>query len=62
MRIQVLSFYRDNGIEPQVEFEVRELQMALGLVAAAAGICLIPHFVRKLGQADIVLSISMSRG
>jgi LysR family transcriptional regulator, benzoate and cis,cis-muconate-responsive activator of ben and cat genes len=51
---QVLSFYRDNGIEPQVAFEVRELQTALGLVAAAAGICLVPHSVRKLGRADIV--------
>jgi LysR family transcriptional regulator, benzoate and cis,cis-muconate-responsive activator of ben and cat genes len=51
---QVLSFYRDNGIEPQVAFEVRELQTALGLVAAAAGICLVPHSVRKFGRADIV--------
>src|ERR1700733_15755771 len=51
---QVLSFYRDNGIEPQVAFEVRELQTALGLVAAAAGICLVPYSVRKLGRADIV--------
>jgi LysR family transcriptional regulator, benzoate and cis,cis-muconate-responsive activator of ben and cat genes len=51
---QVLSFYRDNGIEPQVAFEVRELQMALGLVAAAAGICLVPQSVRRLGRPDIV--------
>jgi LysR family transcriptional regulator, benzoate and cis,cis-muconate-responsive activator of ben and cat genes len=51
---QVLSFYRDNGIEPKVAFEVRELQTALGLVAAAAGICLVPHSVRKLGRSDIV--------
>jgi DNA-binding transcriptional LysR family regulator len=51
---QVLSFYRDNGFEPQVAFEVRELQTALGLVAAAAGICLVPQSVRKLGRGDIV--------
>ena len=51
---QVLSFYRDNGMEPKVAFEVRELQTALGLVAAAAGICLVPHSVRNLGRADIV--------
>jgi LysR family transcriptional regulator, benzoate and cis,cis-muconate-responsive activator of ben and cat genes len=50
---QVLTFYRDNGIEPQVAFEVRELQTALGLVAAAAGICLVPYSVRKLGRADV---------
>jgi LysR family transcriptional regulator, benzoate and cis,cis-muconate-responsive activator of ben and cat genes len=51
---QVLTFYRDNGIKPRVAFEVRELQTALGLVAAAAGICLVPHSVRKLGRADVV--------
>jgi LysR family transcriptional regulator, benzoate and cis,cis-muconate-responsive activator of ben and cat genes len=51
---QVLGFYRDNGIEPHVAFEVRELQTALGLVAAAAGICLVPHSVRKLGRGDVV--------
>ncbi|SRR5258708_4872164 len=51
---QVLSFYRDNGFEPQVAFEVRELQTALGLVAAGAGICLVPQSVRKLGRGDIV--------
>jgi LysR family transcriptional regulator, benzoate and cis,cis-muconate-responsive activator of ben and cat genes len=50
---QVLTFYRDNGMEPQVAFEVRELQTALGLVAAAAGICLVPYSVRKLGRDDI---------
>ena len=50
---QVLTFYRDNGIEPRVAFEVRELQTALGLVAAAAGICLVPRSVRKFGRADI---------
>ena len=32
---QVLSFYRKRGLEPKVGFEVRELQTALGLVAAA---------------------------
>jgi LysR family transcriptional regulator, benzoate and cis,cis-muconate-responsive activator of ben and cat genes len=51
---QVLSFFHDNGFEPQVAFEVRELQTALGLVAAAAGICLVPQSVRKLGRGDIV--------
>jgi DNA-binding transcriptional LysR family regulator len=53
---QVLSFFRDNGFEPQVAFEVRELQTALGLVAAAAGICLVPHSVRRLGRDDIAFS------
>ena len=51
---QVLSFYRDQGIEPQVAFEVRELQTALGLVAADAGICLVPSSVRRLRRSDVV--------
>lgn len=50
---QVLTFYRDRGIEPKVAFEVRELQTALGLVVAAAGICLVPQSVRNLGRADV---------
>lgn len=50
---QVLSFYRDKGLEPSVAFEVRELQTALGLVAANAGICLVPHSVKKIGRQDI---------
>jgi LysR family transcriptional regulator, benzoate and cis,cis-muconate-responsive activator of ben and cat genes len=52
---QVLSFFRDNGIEPPKSiFEVRELQAALGLVAADVGICLVPSSVRNLGRADVV--------
>ena len=50
---QVLSFYRDRGIEPKVAFEVRELQTALGLVVAGAGICLVPSSVRRLGREDL---------
>ena len=50
---QVLTFYRDQGIEPIVAFEVRELQTALGLVAAGAGICLVPSSVRRLGRDDV---------
>ena len=34
-------------------FEVRELQTALGLVAAGAGICLVPSSVRRLGRDDV---------
>ena len=50
---QVLSFYRDQGLEPKVAFEVRELQTALGLVASGAGICLVPTSVRRLGRDDV---------
>jgi LysR family transcriptional regulator, benzoate and cis,cis-muconate-responsive activator of ben and cat genes len=52
---QVLSFFRDNGLNPPKSvFEVRELQAALGLVAADVGICLVPSSVRNLGRADVV--------
>ena len=51
---QVLAFYRNQGIEPKVAFEVGELQTALGLVAAGAGICLVPASVRHLVRHNVV--------
>ena len=51
---QVLGFYREQGIEPKVAFEVGELQTALGLVAAGAGICLVPASVRHLVRHNVV--------
>ena len=39
---QVLSLLHDNGIRPAQTHEVRELQTALGVVAAEVGVCLIP--------------------
>lgn len=50
---QVLSFYRDRGIEPKIAFEVRELHTALGLVAADVGISIVPSSVCRLGRNDI---------
>ena len=50
---QVLSFYRRRGLEPKVGFEVRELQTALGLVAAGLGISVVPLSVRRLGREDV---------
>jgi DNA-binding transcriptional LysR family regulator len=51
---QVLSFYQDVGLTPMVDFEVRELQTALGLVAVGAGISLVPSSVRRLGRDDVL--------
>jgi LysR family transcriptional regulator, benzoate and cis,cis-muconate-responsive activator of ben and cat genes len=51
---QVLSFYHGRGLSPHIAFEVRELQTALGLVAAGAGITLVPASVRRLGRDDVV--------
>ena len=50
---QVLSFYRKLGLKPKVGFEARELQTALGLVAAGVGIALVPSSVRRLGRNDV---------
>ena len=50
---QVLSFYRKSGLEPNVAIEVRELQTALGLVAAGVGISVVPSSVRRLSREDV---------
>jgi DNA-binding transcriptional LysR family regulator len=51
---QVLSVFRDQGLQPAMIHEVRELQTALGLVAAQAGVCVVPESVRRLKRDDIV--------
>lgn len=51
---QVLSLLRDQGVVPSVVHEVRELQTALGLVAAEDGICIVPTSVHMMGRRDIV--------
>lgn len=51
---QVLSLLRDHGVKPPVIHEVRELQTALGLVAAEDGICIVPASVHIMGRRDIV--------
>lgn len=50
----VLSLFRDHGVEPTSVQEVRELQTAIGLVAAEAGACIVPASVRQLGRTDII--------
>jgi DNA-binding transcriptional LysR family regulator len=51
---QVLTLFRDRGLKPPVVHEVRELQTALGLVAAEAGICLVPSSVQRLRRDNVV--------
>lgn len=48
---QVLSLLQDHGVRAQVE-DVRELQTALGLCAADAGICIVPASAMAL-RADL---------
>jgi DNA-binding transcriptional LysR family regulator len=49
---QVLSLIEDRGVRPGEIHEVRELQAALGLVAADDGICIIPASTRWI-RADL---------
>jgi DNA-binding transcriptional LysR family regulator len=44
---QVLRLLNDAGVRPQVAYEVRELQIAIGLVAAGEGVCVVPESVAK---------------
>jgi DNA-binding transcriptional LysR family regulator len=50
----VLALYRERGMKPSVVYEVRELQTALGLVAAETGICLVPASVERLRRDNVV--------
>jgi len=51
---QVLSILRERGLKAQAVREVRELQTALGLVAAAVGVSLVPAAVQRLRRDDVV--------
>lgn len=51
---QALSLLRDHGVTPSVIHEVKELQTALGLVAAEDGICIVPTSVNMMGRQDII--------
>jgi DNA-binding transcriptional LysR family regulator len=50
---QVLTLFREGGVKPQTVHEVRELQTALGLVAAETGVCLVPASVERLRRDNV---------
>ncbi|MGJ8536860.1 MAG: LysR substrate-binding domain-containing protein, partial [Parasphingopyxis sp.] len=50
---QVLGAYHDLGLDPVSVMEVRELQTAIGLVAAHAGVSLVPESVQRLQRDDV---------
>jgi DNA-binding transcriptional LysR family regulator len=50
---QVLSLFREAGQKPPSVHEVRELQTALGLVAAEVGVCLVPASVETLRRDNV---------
>lgn len=47
---QVLGVFQANGVRPGEVHEVREIQAALGLVAAEVGVCVIPVSARQMRQ------------
>ncbi len=49
----VLSLFHDNGLEPKNTYEARELQIAIGLVAAEEGVAIIPESVRRSRPDDV---------
>lgn len=51
---QVMSLLRDYSIEPVIAHEARELQIAIGLVAAEEGIAIVPESVRRSRTEDVV--------
>jgi len=50
---QVLSLFREAGLKPPSVYEVRELQTALGLVAAEVGVCLVPASIETLRRDNV---------
>ncbi len=50
---QILSIFHDLGLQPEVVQEVRELQTAIGLVAAHAGLSIVPESVQRLKRDDV---------
>lgn len=51
---QVLALFRERDLKPQAVLEVRELQTALGLVAADSGVCIVPASVERLRRDNVV--------
>lgn len=50
----VLSLFQDRGLKPNVTHTARELQTAIGLVAAEIGISIVPESVKRLRRDDVV--------
>jgi DNA-binding transcriptional LysR family regulator len=51
---QILALFHDRNLWPRVGHEVRELQTAIGLVAAQAGVCIVPQSVQRLQRDDVI--------
>jgi len=51
---QVLSLFRDQGLQPAAVHEVQEIQTALGLVAAGMGLSVVPAGVSRLRPDEVI--------
>ncbi len=49
----VLWLFQDHGLVPEHRQEVRELQTALGMVAAGAGVSIVPTSAQSLHRSDL---------
>lgn len=50
---QVISLFREQGLKPAAVHEVRDVQTALGLVAADSGICVVPASIERLRRDNV---------
>jgi LysR family transcriptional regulator, benzoate and cis,cis-muconate-responsive activator of ben and cat genes len=51
---QVISLFHNRGLKPNVAHHARELQTAIGLVAAEIGISIVPESVKRLRRDNVV--------
>ncbi|TFW32885.1 LysR family transcriptional regulator [Massilia horti] len=51
---QVLAAFSERNLKPDRVIEVRELQIALGLVAAGQGISIVPESVQGMHRSDVI--------
>jgi DNA-binding transcriptional LysR family regulator len=50
---QVLGIFHDLGLQPRIVREVREVQTAIGLVAAHVGFSIVPASVQRMKRDDV---------
>src|SRR5690606_22703338 len=50
---QILALFHDRGLSPNKVIEVRELQIAIGLVAAGEGMTIVPSSMRAFIRQDV---------
>lgn len=51
---QVLAIFRERNLVPQKVIEVRELQIAIGLVGAGQGVAIVPQSLQGMIRTDVV--------